>query len=494
MASPLDAPGIVVGVGVGAAAAAALEPAVEIPKQEAWAANPNRILDPSLLARLVAQGGISLEAAETEARRDGYGSDKLGALVYLEQTVPGFSQALDLWRRDRITDAEFRHTLDKAGLDSRYADQLMFYKTNELISAQDLAFMVIRDIVPDPYGFGPPTSPTDNTINDMPQLSIDTLAEAARNGWDPQRFEALVGRTGLAPAPVTAANAYFRGIASYQDFTTMIAKGDLRPAYANVILNTSRLILSADQYVEAHLRGWIDQPTMYAGTAKHGMSQADTDLRFETMGRPVTFHEITTGLARGGTYPSQYTDIPEPYRKSAQESDIRPEWASLHYANRYIYPSAFVLRSLAQAGDLGGQAAVEQVLLELGWKPSFATQVSTAWTAGSASGDPHVGKAQTQLWTATHKAYVDDRVSTATATSSLQAAGVSAASVPAVLQVWDAERALVRASLSAAQIRKAYHNGVTNPATGQPWTQAEAIARLLELGYTQADAETLLEE
>jgi hypothetical protein len=232
---------------------------------------------------------------------------------------------------------------------------------------------------------------------------------------------------------------------------------------------------------------------MYAGTAKHGMSKADTDLGFQTKGRPVTFHEITTGLARGGTYPSTYADIPEPYRKSAQESDIRPEWASIHHANRYLYPSAFVLRSLAQAGDLGGQQAVEQVLLEIGWKPSFAQHVSTAWTGGATAGDSHTAKAQTQLWTTTHRSYVAEEIDDATATASLSAAGVAAAAVPAILALWKQERALIRKQLSPAQIKKAVREGVPNPDTGQPWTQADGLAALAARGYDQSDATTLLE-
>src|SRR5207248_2244365 len=200
-------------------------------------------------------------------------------------------------------------------------------------------------------------------------------------------------------------------------------------------------------------------------------------------------------LARGGSYPSTCADVPEPYRNAIQESNIRPEWASIHFHSRCAYPSAFVLRSLAQARDLGGQQAVEQVLLEIGWKPSFAQQVSTAWTTGStgsSGADPHVSKAQTQVWTATHKAYVDWLISDATATTALETAGVAAATVPGILALWRAERNLIRASLSASQIKKAWFEQIPDPALGRPWTEAEAVTRLQELGYTAGDARLLL--
>lgn len=481
-------PGIVVGVGVGAAASAALEPAIELPKQTAWQANPNRILDVNLLARLVAQGGVSLQSARDSGERDGYSNDKVDALVYLAQTVPGFAQVLDLWRRDLIDPDLVQHALTKEGVDQRYVDQLLKLKTAEIIPPPDLAYMVIRGLVPDPFGFDGPSSPTDTAIEDIPELSIDTLAEAARSGWDQTRFEALVGRSGLAPAPIFAAQAFFRGLITYEQYLTIIKKGDLRPAYANVILGGAREIPTAGQFAEAWLRGYLTQTQAEAGAARHGMSADDIDLIHLNMGRPTPVHQVTTGLARGGTYPSLYTDVPEPYRDAIRESDIKEPWASIAYHNRYTYPSAFVLRTLAQAGELGDTAAVEQILLEIGWNPEFAAKVAAAWTAGGGTGDAHVTKAANQLWTATHKAYLASEASDADVTQMLNLIGVAASAQPQVLALWQAERSLVRKGLTAANYHKAFSKGDTNDATGQPWTRDETIAELMRLGYSQQEA------
>src|SRR5262249_44985383 len=151
---------------------------------------------------------------------------------------------------------------------------------------------------------------------------IDTLAEAARSGWDATRFEALVGRSGLAPAAVTAANAYFRGIATYDQFLTMIKKGDLRPAYANVILNTARQILTADQAMEGVLRGWWDKQTGYDLAADHGMSNANAERIYQIRRRPMTVANITKALARGGTFDAAQAPFADPYRSSVHEADL----------------------------------------------------------------------------------------------------------------------------------------------------------------------------
>ena len=495
MADPFgSAAGVLAGVAVGGAATVALQPAFEIPRQDAWARNANRILDVDLLARLVAQGGIDLSSAEDEAKRDGFGPDKLDALVYMAQTVPGFAEALDLWRRGLIGDDLMSHTLVKAGLDQRYTGPLLQLKEAALVGLGDIATAIVRGALPSP-SYMPVSPPTSGlSVPRFPQVPLDPEALAAKLGFDPEMLQLMVARSGLSLAPIFAANAFFREIINDNDFLLAIAEGDLRTEWAEVLKEAAREIPTVGQMMEHALRGFEDVASAQTNAKRHGTVAADSQLIYDNMGRAPNVHAITTGLARGATYPGDYGMVPSPYKEAIQRSDIRPEFADIVYHDRYTYPSAFVLRSLAQAGDLGGQAAVEQVLLEIGWKPSFASQVSTAWTGGAKAADTHVAKAQTQLWTATHKSYVNGEVSSATATTSLEAAGVSAAAVPAVLQVWDAERDLIRKSLSAAQIKKAWVNQVDDPALGRPWTEAEAVARLQELGYSADDAALLLSE
>ena len=494
MADPLGSvPGIVVGVGVGAAAAAAIEPAVELPKQTAWKANPNRILDAATIARLVAQGGVSLDSAHESGLRDGFGPDKLDALVYLSQTVPGFAQVLDLWRRDLIGPELVQHALTKEGTDQRYVDQLLKLKTAEIIPPPDLAYMVVRGLVPDPFGYDGPSDEHDKTISDIPQLDIKTLEEAARSGWDQTRFEALVGRSGLAPAPIFAAAAFFRGLITYDQYLTIIKKGDLRPAYANVILNGAREIPTATAFAEHHLRGYTDAKGMYDGTARHGMSPTDTDVIYLNLGRPVAVHQVTTGLARGGVYPSTYDDVPEPYRDAIRESDVKEPWASIAYYNRFSFSVPFWWRSLATANAFGTLDPYE-VLLWLGNSPEFARIITDHFVGtGATPTDKDVTGAQTRLKTAAHKAFLDSEISATDATNALETAGVNPSSVPAILSIWDTERQLVRKGITAAQYKKAFEKQDVNDSTGQPWTRDETIAELVRLGYSHAEANQYLD-
>jgi hypothetical protein len=216
------------------------------------------------------------------------------------------------------------------------------------------------------------------------------------------------------------------------------------------------------------------------------MSAADIALREKVIGRPINEHQIVTGEARGGTYGGDYEGVPEPFNKALRESNIRPEWGNLAYANRYSYPSAFVLRALGKDGTLTA-AELEKLFLEIGWPPALAKLVAertAVTTTGKA--DPHVAKAETQLWATIHKSYVASESDDAEATSALAAVGVNSTGIPKVLALWQHEREIVRRSLTPSQIKKAWAES--------KFTRPEAVTRLERLGMDAADADTYLGE
>ena len=502
MSSLFTVPELAIGVGLSESASAAFEPKVEVPKQDAWLRNPQRLPDLALIAQLVATGKVTPTDGVNMANRLGFSAGTLDSITYLAQTTPGFPELLRMWRLAAVN-PDFDggtlsdlldHALAHEGLNWDYRPYLRALKTAELVGLGDIAIGVVRSALPAPSYVPVPPPTTGLSVPRFPQVDIDPEQLAAALGFSPDMLHLMIARSGLSLAPGLAAQATFRKLINDNDFLLAIAEGDLRTEWAQTLLDVSRQIPTAGEFVEAWLRGWLTQPEAEAGAALHGMTPAHADLLYKIKGRPVSFHEITTGLARGGVYPSAYADIPEPYRKAIEEADIRPEWADLHYANRFVYPSAFVLRTLAQAGDLGDQAAVEQVLLEIGWKPSFATQVSTAWVGGTGAADKHVAKAQTSLWTAAHRSYIAEEIDDSVATAALTTAGVAPTAIPAVLAIWQAERALIRKQLTPTEIRKAVSGGVVNPATGVAWTHADALAAMLARGYDQADAETFLAE
>ena len=479
--------------GLGTAARPALEPYVQSLSNDAW--QLNAVVPPPvvLLAEGVAQGQVAKADAYSWAKQQGFDTAQMDAMVQVANTGMALGYAYESWRRGDLTDGQFDTQLHRMGIESQWWPMLEALKHDRL-DLGAIATAVHRGIMSDAGLLVTPVPQGSGHIPRIPQSSLDTLAEFAAQGIDPERARVLVADTGLPLSLGEMLQLYNRGEVTATDVKVSIAESNVRNEYMDAALKLSRRLLTPHEAAEAQLRGVSIDGGPEAYAALSGVNAADFATLAELLGRPLSLHEIVTGEARGGTYGGDYSAVPAgPFRDAIRRSAIRPEYADLAYHNRYVYPSAFVLRGLAQSGDLGGTAQVQQTLEEIGWKPSFAQQVAQAWTGGGTA-DPHTAKAQTQLWTTTHRSYIAHEISDATATTALEAAGVASGSVPAVLNLWKIERDLIRKGLTATQIKKAYTSQTTNPDTGAAWTLQEAQARLLELGYDQANATTLLEE
>jgi hypothetical protein len=523
MSSIADVPELVVGIAAGAAASTALEPALEIPRQDAWDGARNRILDPGLLARLLAEGGVDLDTAHYYAHRNGMDDDQFAGLVYMAQTVPGAAEAMHLWRLGFISDKDFTHVLVKGGLDQRYVQPIIDSKTEELIGLGDIGIAVVRGILPAPSYVPVPVPQKGDYVPRYP-LPIDPSTGrpfdpetlAAKIGYTPEALQVIVGRSGLSLAPVMAAQSLFRsnaaasinnlpavpGVSTFtgqpyvgpNDYLIAIGEGDLRTEWADAVRETARQINTAHDYAELELRGFLTADQRRALTHQHGMSDFDSDLLYDVLGRAISVHQIVTGKQRLAEWGPDANGIPDDFLHALQRSNLRPEYYDWAYANRYNLPSAFVIRSLLKDGALT-ETQGETLLKQSGWPPGLAADVATHYAATTtAAADAHVTKAENQLWTTTHKSYVGEMIDDATATTALTAAGVSAAAVPQVITLWGEERSLIRKQLTPAQIAKAVKTGATNPATGVPWTITDAQTALLARGYDANDATTLLEE
>jgi len=511
-------PGLIVGGAVGGAAAAALAPALEVPRQEAWKRNTVKVLPVAQIAALIAQGGIPLDKnAQDDAHREGLSDEKLDALIYLSQTVPGISEALAMYRRGFINQTDWEFVLQKSALRSEFwgnSDKPTYgyaaLKEGERLGLGDLAYAVVRGIVPSPdwVPVAPPTS--GDYVKRFPQVNLEAKPYAAQLGFNEDHLKMMVGRSGLSMAPVMAANALFRteGADRYSklpaikgvsplnlplfvgpnDFLLAIAEGDLRTEWGDAVEKVSREILTASQYAELELRGFLTTDQRRALTALHGMSDGNSDLLYNVLGRSIPVHQITTGEARGGTYNGPIRDIPDPYLHALQRESLRPEYYNLAYANRYTLPSGFQIKAETQSGDIT-QAESKQLLLESGWQPHWAEVFSTSWATPKASSSAsHVSKAQTQLWGTLHKAYLNHHVTDADARTALIAAGVPVSQIRQVLTLWQAERDLTRRELTVKQILGAPS---TDPRYG---TDAQKQIALQNLGFSPEDILVLLGE
>lgn len=483
---------LAIGEGVGGAIADVVEPRLQNFKNAQWADNPHVPPDVMALAEGVAAGHLTYDAALPVAKLSGFGEPAFPALVKIAHSGPGTAYAFELWRRGKIGEAAFRRALKRASLEEEWIDALVSIK-QRLLTPEELAVMIQRTVVPNPGILPNQPSTAGSNVPPMPQVDIDPVEEAAGAGIDRERLAAMARIIGLPASPDLAARMVFRGIITRGAFNQAILEGNTRGEWAPYLFDGFREIPTAHNGIEARLRGWIDDDAMYAETARHGMSKADTDLLFKVQGRPLSWHQVWIGLQRGGVYDGPTDAIDPAFLKALRESNIRPEWYNLAWAQRYTYPSAFVMRALTQDGTLT-EAQAESDLIDMGWRPDRAKQAAEKWAGGgSGGGASFTGKAQTQLWNRTHSSFVAAEIGEADVEGTFDQLAVPAEERPEILGLWMTERDLVSKQLTPAQIKKAYRGVVFNPATGQNWTYDDALFALERLGYSFEDATTFLE-
>jgi hypothetical protein len=484
--------GITAGVGAeglafaaGFAASHALEPEAITIRQDAWHAAQVRRLDAMIAAAIASENIAAYDTMQAEATYSGTEASRFAYLYHLNLVAPGTGELLSMLRRGTINPGNFTHGLRKNKYEPMWDDALKELETVRL-SPAELALGIVRSVVRDP-GLLVVTLDTDgSTIPKYPQWPGDVLAEAKAGGIDKDRLRALVGEVGLPGSPQQMASAVFRKIINRPAFNLAILEGDIRPEYADAIFEQAREIPTLGQMMEHALRGFEDVASAQTNAERHGTKAEDSQLVYDNLGRAPSVHTVLVGLRRGGVYDGPTDQIPKVYIEAMRRSNLRPEWFNIAYAARQTYPSAFVIRALLTGGAIT-KARGDDLFNKIGWPEDLATEVADFYGVATATKpDPHVTKADNQLWTAQHTAYVKDRSDDAFATETLTQLGAAAAAIPTVLARWGREREIQRAGLSAAQIKKAY--------TEATFTKDEATARLVELGWSAADAGVYLGE
>lgn len=470
---------------VGFALGRALEPVATKIQQDAYAGHPDKALDPQTAAEITAEEPVIQLDGAGEAAQHGVDGARFNALVQLALTAPGMGELLRMLRRGTIHGDDFTYGLRKARLNSRFDAALAELKDERLDPAV-IAVGIQRGLLPNDgiLPVGPPGE--GGKVPPMPQVNLSPETEAAAAGIDLDRLKVLARIVGLPASPDLAARMVFRGIIDPTDFDRAIAEGNTRNEWAPFLFEGFREILTAHDYAELQLRGFLSADNRKAGTRKHGMSDEDSDLLYDLLGRSIPVHQITTGEARGGAFDGETSNIPEAYRQSLERSNLRPEYFNLAYANRYTYPSAFVVRQLLKDGALT-EAEGEQIFLDVGYPPELAKKVAAAYAVTTkAAPDTHVAKAETQLWGTIHKSYVASESDDAQAETALAALGVTTASIPQVLGLWQHEREIIRRALTRSDVKKLWKE--------TKMTRDEATARIVAMGYTAADAGAYLDE
>lgn len=453
--------GVAVGTAVGGAAAGAITPGVQEIINEANAAHAVKPPSYFMLAEGVAKHRVDPTWARDRAAEQGIGNDAFGRLVQIANVGPGVAVAFELWRRDLIDDGGFARAIGEEAIPDEWLAPLRGLR-ERLLSPAELANARQQEFIGDGR----------------------MHSEGGLQGYSNERMDLMFKMAGLPPGPMDGLTMLRRGLITESEYRALVAEGHTKTKYTDALLGLEPHILSQTDAANLWLRGWITEPEAKAIGQQNGYDGAAMDLLYKNRGRPATVRQAHIGFARGGRLPGAGNDEKETIRRSVQESNIRTEWFDLLYAQRYTYPSAFVLRALATDGTFS-QAETEQILIESGWKPEWAAAASEKWTgSGAGPSTKWADRAKSQLFSAAHSDYMDGNADEVATRAMLARIGAVGAEQDAIVGIWEMERNRTRRDLTQAQILKLYKKSI--------WTQDQALAGLDDLGMDIADATALL--
>ena len=407
------------GVAAGLAVASPLRPVVQLVENETWAIHPDRPVNVETAAAVVAEDVEKDAWGVQQASWTGFDEPTFRAVLGEVLNAPGLGELYAMWRRGLISDADFTHGLRKAKLEPRW-DTALKGQHDVLLSSEELAAMQQQGFV------------------DAGRAN----SEGGLQGVTPDRQQLRFEVSGLPPGHAEAQHLLNRGLIDEATFAEMIREGHTKTKYTGVLEQARVAVLSALDFVQGHLRNWISESEMVAGGALTGHTAEQMDFLFKIHGRPISWHQTWIGLQRGGTLEGPTGDIHPAFLAALQRSDIQPPFYNLAWAQRYNYPSAFVLRALTQGGDLTA-SQTEEILKFEGWEPTLRATVAAKWAETSPTKqDPAVKSAETKFLTALHKAFVGGAITDAQGVTELALTSLSAAAQAGVLGYWRKEKAL----------------------------------------------------
>jgi len=509
-------------------AGAALDPVFETTKQRSRHERAVRVLDSLTAATLRAREttsaveGIDLEGVDLQddAQRNAVGIHRFNLLTELARTYPGVGELLTLVQRSDggpdyrgISKAHFestmrRHGYRKEDIDAIYALTIDLLSVDQIANAVQQGHVPNDGILPDidptiifPTGYEQPPAPDDAPPSHVPltQIDIDPLNESTALGWDEKRLKVLANLSGLPPGPDAILQMWNRNLIDEDTVDAGIREGHMKTKWAHAFKRMRWHVLSAPEYAGLWLRGWISKSEAIKGGALTGATPEQMDLLYKNRGRPMAPVQAFTAWARKAPHPvgegiparSGTFDFQD-FKRAIQQSDIRTEYVEPLWAIRYAYPALFQVNRLVTAGEIS-PAVGRDWLEKQRYAPEVLDALEKAWSKPTgATAHPNVVKAQNQLWTATHRAYINHELDDAQATAELQTIHADDAVIPTILNLWKRERSLVRSPLTKAQIKKAWKEPAINAETGNPWTTDEALAALTDLGMSPTDAQSYL--
>jgi hypothetical protein len=462
------------------------------------AANPQLLPDIGSIAGMGAAGFITPGQYGYHMAQQGISPEWQQAMIELQSSFPSVPDALDMMRRGIIDNQTFTKYARANGVPQNIVDQWALMEELPLPPA-DAADAVLRGHISQGLG---------ESYAQQSGIPADVFGVLVQNTGEPLGLEQLL-------------EAFRRGFITEDQLLTGIKQSRVRDEWAQTAMDLRYSPMSIADAVNAVVQNQLDTQTATAIADQNGLEPGQVDILFRTAGEPLSRTELEDLYNRGEI---TQADVEQGLRESRLKDKYVPMAFSLH--KKLLEPR--MLSQAVQDGGMTHEAAVQEAM-NYGYsaeqasvlvgsaslrklqtrREKIVTSAETLYSDGAitraqlvelATGmgfdateaefiaeaaDYHrLARDQSNVITSIRSRYVSHKVTKSDASGLLDRIGVPATQRDYLLSLWDVEASANVRLLTPAQIIKAYGANLI--------TADDVTARLVEQGYSQGDADLLM--
>lgn len=457
------------------------------------------LLDPQTAAALAAHRIVGPAVAIDEAAGSGYSGQRTEWLIEANEVWPDLQDALELWRRGKVTDQQVIEALRRSGMREEWIAPLMYLKEIPLLPA-DLALMVLKGII----------------------TNTEAEEEAELTGVNKERLHRIILATGEPISLQELQSAYRRGFIDEKRLEHGVRQSRVRNEWMDVILKLRFAPASPSDALKAVIQGHLPSAEGKKIAEQNGLEPSNWEWLVETEGNPISPMEAMQ-LWRRGVIGRK--TVEQAIREGRTKDKYIPAFTHL----RKQLPSLYQVNNLLKTGSLTPKLAAT-ILHELGYEPDVVKAIVHSGTVGTATKVKEQAKSEIGVLYYEHAidekkalellalagyqghvahlvlstidisreralqqaamspiktAYIDRLIEAEQAKSRLGQLGLPHKQIDFAMRMWTVDREAHTKTLSEAQVVKANKEGLID--------DAAAEKRLEKLGYSHDDARLLLD-
>jgi hypothetical protein len=446
---------------------------------------PSLAPDMGSITKLYTTGWLDLDTAQYNSRGQGYSDDWFDLLYRLSQSWPDIQSVLEFWRRGLIDWSDAQGFLTRIGVPTELFEYYEGIRQN-VLSVSDAALGVLR---------------TDLTLAQGRQI-------ATANGYSDDDFNTLIDNTGEPLGLEQMLMAYRRGYITEDQLKLGIAQSRVRNEWTDTAIALRYSPASSADAIQAVVQGYLSESDARTVLDQNGVDPSAFDWLLKTAGEPLSRTEMADLVNRG-------LATEDDYKLALEESRLKDSYINLsvnlikHPPTQEVAVAGYVQNYLSEdeANDLLGKTGLDSqyydLVKEIAGIPLSLTEVFRLYRYGEMTKD-EVEQALRE--SRLKDKYIDvafglnvqypsiydvrlmleeAAITEAMATEILQKEGYPDDLVKALVKTFAMSGSTTSKTVTEGMLSDLYLEGAID--------QTEFISSLKSLGYSDANAQLILE-